>query len=231
MVSPDGDPKLTARLVGAVVGVIFFAVKQSRKMKYTPNQSTGPDQSTEPDTGTLYTISATPRLSFLQVTQPRPPHLRQPLPQETHTSTIPPTNRPPSFSTTSLSSQLSHAYYTHSSSFSSLSPYIASVSVEGRHHNTFPSLRTPSVTLGINASDAAQDAGRQAANQSPPAYVEVVDDDMDPPSPPTRFHTTAAAGGSNGQVFGPSSDGLPSYETVVATRQTRGDDPPPYTPS
>ena len=207
----------------------MYAVKQTRKMQYTPNESIGPD------TGTLYTISATPRLSFLQVTQPRQPrqphHHRQPAPQETHTSTISFTNRPPSNSTTSLSSQLSHAYYTHSSNFSSLSPYIASVSVEGRNHNTLPPPRSASITLGITASDAAEDAARQSANQPPPSYVEVVDDDMGPPLPSPQLHTTHAASGGYGEVFGPSSDGLPSYETVVATRQTRDDDPPPYIPS
>ncbi|KAK8403387.1 hypothetical protein O3P69_000473 [Scylla paramamosain] len=219
-------PAAVVGAVGAIVALLFFAVKQGRKMKHTPNQSTGPD------TGLLYTISARPRISFLQVAQPHPPHYHhQTSPQETHTITSPPRNRPPSFSTSSLSSQLSHSYYTHSSSFSALSPYISSVSAEGRHHTTSPAQRSASIILGITASDAAEDAVRQAGNQSPPAYVEVVDDDMGPPLPPPQLYTTPAAGGRYGEVFGPSSDGLPSYETVVATRQPHSDDPPPYVPS
>lgn len=199
------DALIPAVLVGAVgkFALVFYMIR--KEVKNNPNQSTGPE------TVGLYTISETPHLSFVQTNQPPPlHHHHQPSPQETHTNMTPPTNRPQSIATVSMSAQLSHAYYTESSTFSSLSPYIASMSVEGWHHTASFSPRL------------------ETASQSPPTYVEVVDNDIGQPLPPTQFHTTSAANGRYREVFGPSSDELPSYEAVVAMRQLPSDDPPPY---
>lgn len=205
-------------MVAAALWLLLYIVKRAKRSKYTPQWST------ESSPAPLYTINSTTHPSSPPL--PPPPQHRRP------SHAPPPTGRRPSPSTVSLSSQLSEAYYTHSSTFSSLAPYIASQSTE-QNRVTLPTMGSPStstsVILGFTPSEAAQRLSvRQAANQPPPAYPEVMEGDS---RLPPELYTTSATGDGYGEVFGPSSDGLPSYETVVATRPPRVDSPPPYTPS
>ncbi|KAG0720767.1 hypothetical protein GWK47_047813 [Chionoecetes opilio] len=197
-------------IVGVVLCVLLFLGRkyQGSRSRYAfeGNTESGP--------APVPTITSTVPLSS-----------RRPSPEEPPTRL--PTGHPRSTSTTSLSAQLGHDYYTQTSSFSSLSPYIASHSAEERLHITSwsPSAPTP-VILGFTPSSEARRLA--AAAVAPPAYPDVVEDDARRYPDP---YAAPATGDGNREVFGPSADGLPSYETVLATRQHEENAPPPYTPS
>ncbi|XP_050688144.1 uncharacterized protein LOC126981285 [Eriocheir sinensis] len=62
----------------------------------------------------------------------------------------------------------------------------------------------------------AEAARRHAANLQPPLYLEEVRDSIGLSLP---LYTTPATDEASAKVFGPSSDGLPSYEAAMSTWQ------------
>lgn len=207
-------------LLAAVTAIVIWLgleiVKWHKKNRadWMPTDNRSPPR----DQPSVNTISASvppaaPAPRMRRASEPTPP------------ATTPghPTSRYP----LSLSSRLSHAYYTHHDGFSS--PIIASHMENPRNHVSssrtwhaptslapsvpFPSSYSPSIVPGHTPIPFA-------ANVQPPEYPTVWEDNT---GLPTTYHTTHATDEGPPRVFEPSNDGLPSYEAAMSTRQ-----PPAY---